>query len=110
MRGAAERLLPGATVYLETDFAFSGGLVDQFSHAGRRRSWSGDRGRSLTIAGLLLGRQLWWCSGLLHATQAPMSRAAMTCRLRRQPRLQVSILSFGNRQNAIVSGKESLTV
>src|SRR4029077_812224 len=110
MRGAAERLLPGATVDLETDCAFSGGLVDQFAHAGRRRGWPGDSGRSLTFAGLLLGRRLRWCSGLLHATQAPMSRAAMTCRLRRQPRAQVSILSVGNRPNPIVSGKDSLTV
>src|SRR6478609_3380476 len=93
MRGAAERLLPGATVDLEIDCAFSGGLVDQFAHAGRRRGWSGDRARSLTIAGLLLGRRLRWCSGLLHATQA-----------------QMSILSVGNRPNPIVSGKESLTV
>src|SRR6476646_162715 len=109
MRGTAERLLPGATVDLETDCAFSGGLVDQFAHAGRR-GWPGDRGRSLTVAGLLLGLRLRWCSGLLHATQAPMSRAAMTCRLRRQPRAQVSILSVGNRPKPIVSGKDSLTV
>jgi len=110
MRGTAERLLPGATVDLETYRAFSGGLVDQFAHAGRRRSWPGDRSRSLTIAGLLLGRRLRCCSGLLHATQGAIVTSGHSCRLRRQPRAQVSILSVGNRPNPIVSGKESLTV
>jgi len=66
MRGAAERVLPGAAINFSKSDCRLRDLVDDLAHAGRRRRLHDRLRGGVALAGLLLRRCFRRCSGFRH--------------------------------------------